>query len=159
MNVVEKDLLSVKQGIIAHQCNLRGTAGGLAGHIFRTYPAAGRAYRNLLSSAEETGGLDDLFGAVQYVQVKPGLWIANVFGQIQPGTAGSRGTPKDSSQGRLEAFQIALKDLKAAGDRLRIPVHMPYNIGCSLGGGDWKVYSALIGRELPDAVLCRKDVF
>jgi hypothetical protein len=36
-----------------------------------------------------------------------------------------------------------------------MPVYIPYNMGCGLGGGDWEIVSGIIEETLPDAIIVK----
>jgi hypothetical protein len=35
----------------------------------------------------------------------------------------------------------------------KFQVAVPFGMGCGLGGGDWSIYSQIIERHLPDALI------
>ena len=79
-------------------------------------------------------------GAVQLVEVEPGLYVANMIAQRDIRSHG--GVPPI----RYEALHRALDAL----DEMVAPettVHMP-RIGCGLAGGSWDEVSAIIDETL-----------
>jgi O-acetyl-ADP-ribose deacetylase (regulator of RNase III) len=125
--------------IIAHVCNDRGRWGkGFVMALSERWPAPEEAYRAWhRDRAENDFGL----GAVQFVQVEPLLWVANMVAQHGL-TAGSAGPPI-----RYEAVEACLAKLAQKACELGASVHMP-RIGCGLGGGRWELIEPLIERTL-----------
>lgn len=125
--------------LIAHVCNdLGGWGKGFVLAISRRWPAPEAAYRRW---HRERAGNDFGLGAVQYVQVGPYLWVANMVGQRGMRT-GSKGVPV-----RYEAIDTALGALAEKAAELEASVHMP-RIGCGLAGGKWSRVEPLIAQRL-----------
>ncbi|WP_405603771.1 macro domain-containing protein [Streptomyces sp. NBC_01410] len=125
--------------LIAHVCNdLGGWGKGFVLAISRRWPAPEAAYRRW---HRERAGNDFGLGAVQYVQVGPYLWVANMVGQRGMRT-GSKGVPV-----RYEAIDTALRALAEKAAELEASVHMP-RIGCGLAGGKWSRVEPLIAQRL-----------
>ncbi|HEY9328598.1 MAG TPA: macro domain-containing protein [Streptomyces sp.] len=125
--------------LIVHVCNdLGGWGKGFVPALSRRWPGPEAAYRRW---HRERAGNDFALGAVQFVQVAPYLWVANMIGQRGMRT-GSKGVPV-----RYEAIDTGLQ---AVGDRaaeLSASVHMP-RIGCGLAGGTWSRIEPLIEKRL-----------
>lgn len=114
--------------VIAHVCNdLGGWGKGFVLAISRRWPEPEAAYRRW---HRERAANDFGLGAVQYVQVGPYTWVANMIGQRGTRT-GSKGVPV-----RYEAIDKALDALGEKVAELGASVHMP-RIGCGLAGGTW----------------------
>ncbi|ORT54117.1 macro domain-containing protein [Streptomyces sp. CB03238] len=125
--------------IIAHVCNdLGGWGKGFVPALSRRWPEPEAAYRR---RHRERAGDDFGLGAVQYVQVGPYLWVANMVGQRGIRT-GSKGVPV-----RYEAIDTALASLADRAAELGASVHMP-RIGCGLAGGKWSRVEPLIAGRL-----------
>ncbi|MEV6399369.1 macro domain-containing protein [Streptomyces sp. NPDC051907] len=125
--------------IISHVCNdLGGWGKGFVLAISRRWPEPEAAYRRW--RRERAGGGFGL-GAVQFVQVGPCLWVANMVGQRGMRT-GSKGVPV-----RYEAIDTALGALADKAVELGASVHMP-RIGCGLAGGKWSRVEPLIAERL-----------
>ncbi|CAL9593773.1 hypothetical protein SUDANB99_05259 [Streptomyces sp. enrichment culture] len=125
--------------IIAHVCNdLGGWGKGFVVALSRRWPEPEAAYRRW---HRERAGNDFGLGAVQYVQVGPYLWVANMVGQRGIRT-GSKGVPV-----RYEAIDAALDALAGKAAELGASVHMP-RIGCGLAGGRWSRVEPLIAGRL-----------
>ena len=83
-------------------------------------------------------------GAVQFVQVEPLLWIANMVAQ--------RGIymKKDQPPIRYEALQSCLIKVRDEAQRIGASVHAP-RIGAGLAGGRWSIIEGLIEETLCSA--------
>jgi O-acetyl-ADP-ribose deacetylase (regulator of RNase III) len=125
--------------IIAHICNdLGGWGKGFVMAISKRWPDPEIAYRAWhRNRAKNNFGL----GEVQFVEVKPDIWVANMIGQRGMKT-GSNGPPI-----RYEAIEKCLDLVARKADELNASVHMP-RIGCGLAGGRWDRVEPLILKEL-----------
>ncbi|MEV7192868.1 macro domain-containing protein [Streptomyces sp. NPDC093510] len=125
--------------LIAHVCNdLGGWGKGFVLALSRRWPEPEKAYRAWhRQRAKNDFGL----GAVQFVDVGRGIWVANMVGQRGMRT-GSKGVPV-----RYEAIDTALAALAAKAEELGASVHMP-RIGCGLAGGKWSRIEPLIAERL-----------
>ncbi|MFE0170767.1 macro domain-containing protein [Streptomyces sp. NPDC059002] len=125
--------------LIAHVCNdLGGWGKGFVLAVSRRWPEPEKAYRTWhRERAQNDFGL----GAVQFVDVGRGLWVANMIGQRGMRT-GSKGVPV-----RYEAIDTALRALADKAVELGASVHMP-RIGCGLAGGKWSRIEPLITERL-----------
>jgi O-acetyl-ADP-ribose deacetylase (regulator of RNase III) len=125
--------------IIAHVCNdLGGWGKGFVLAISKRWPEPERAYRDWhRHRAENDFGL----GAVQLVQVRPDVWVANMVAQRGMKT-GSQGPPI-----RYEAVENCLKRLAELALEHKASVHMP-RIGCGLAGGTWERIGPIVEATL-----------
>lgn len=125
--------------IIAHICNDIGAWGrGFVLALSRRWDEPEAEYRKW-SEAEAGFGL----GAVQFVQVEPSLWVANMI--AQHGIArGTSGPPI-----RYEVVAECLHAVAVKAQELGAAVHMP-RIGCGLAGGEWSRIEPLIQQQLCD---------
>lgn len=80
---------------------------------------------------------------MQFVQVTPSVWVANIVGQHGM-RRGSNGAPV-----RYEAIDTALGTVADRAHELGVSVHMP-RIGCGLAGGRWSRIEPLIEARLTD---------
>lgn len=125
------DLLSAQETIIAHQVNCFGVAGGLAGHIFEKWPAAGKDYKQL---CERLSGGACLGRATLTGEQEDGHIICNLFGQFFPG-----------ADTRYDALRRALSQLSDMMKAVGVEhAALPFRLGCGIGGGDWSVISHMI---------------
>ncbi|MFE0801026.1 macro domain-containing protein [Streptomyces sp. NPDC058812] len=125
--------------VIAHVCNdLGGWGKGFVLAVSRRWPEPEAAYR---AWHRDRATNDFALGAVQFVQVEPYVWVANMIGQRGMRT-GSKGVPV-----RYEAIDTALARLADKAAELGASVHMP-RIGCGLAGGKWSRVEPLITERL-----------
>ncbi len=130
--------------IVAHICNDLGKWGkGFVMAVSARWPAAEEAYR---CWHRERSQNDFGLGAVQFVQVEPTIWVANMVGQhgIKGGTR--------SQPIRYEAVAACLGKVAEKAKEINASVHMP-RIGCGLAGGKWDAIEPLIVQAL-----CEKDI-
>lgn len=139
MKVIEGDLFDVTEGIIAHQTNCLGVMGsGVAAIVRQRYPEAFQAYAELC----QRNGPGTLLGMVQPVQVTPRLTVLNVFGQAAFG-----------SKGRNTSYDATADAWEKIGERFEgETIHIPYLMGCALGGGDWDIYEKIVDTFHPNTV-------
>jgi O-acetyl-ADP-ribose deacetylase (regulator of RNase III) len=125
--------------MIAHVCNdIGGWGKGFVLALSRRWPDPEAAYR---SWHRQRASNDFGLGAVQFIQVEPYVWVANMVGQRGIRT-GSKGVPV-----RYEAIDAALDKVAARAAELGASVHMP-RIGCGLAGGKWPRVEPLINERL-----------
>jgi O-acetyl-ADP-ribose deacetylase (regulator of RNase III) len=125
-------------------CNDLGSWGkGFVVAISRRWPEPERAYRRWHS---DRAGNDFGPGAVQLVQVRADIWVANMVGQRGIRT-GSDGPPI-----RYDAVERCLTSVAGHATSLSASIHMP-RIGCGLAGGRWDRIEPLVV-----AALCTRDI-
>lgn len=149
MEIIEGNLLDISHGIVVHQVNCQGVMGrGLAAQLRARYPIVFKEYNKLCRS--KVGFEADLLGSVQLVPIKenPSLRVANMFGQL---TFAGPGIHTD-----YDAVSTALEKLSFINTR-KLPIYVPYMLGCGLGGGDWRVVSEIIEEYLPSAIIVKLD--
>lgn len=151
MKVVHGDILEIKTGIICHQVNAKGVMGaGLAKHIRAKFPMAYTEYRK----AYIDGRLR--LGFAQLVKVsKSNLYIANLCGQDRYGY-GKKFTDYAALQSALSTVQYWV-DKWYSDYGIKLPIYIPFNMGCGLAGGKWKEVLSRIKTTTPEAVIVRKS--
>ena len=125
--------------VICHVCNDIGGCGkGFVLALSKRWDQPEAAYR-AWHAAGKAGGF--ALGAVQFVQVEPYIWVANMVGQ--------RGTKRGSSGPpiRYEAVAACLAQVADKAQQLGASIHMP-RIGCGLAGGKWAEVEPLIEQSL-----------
>lgn len=125
--------------IICHICNdIGGWGKGFVLAVSKRWKEPQAMYRAWCAAGKEGGFA---LGAVQFVQVEPYIWVANMIGQ--------RGIKKGSSGPpiRYEAVALCLAQVAVNARALGASVHMP-RIGCGLAGGSWSVVEPLIQQHL-----------
>jgi len=139
MKTVSGNILDCEEGIIVHQVNFAGVMGaGLALQVKRKYPIVFSRYIESCNSLTWESVLSG--GAVDFVKVNPKLYVANLFAQRHYGT--------DRTHTNYEYFRTGMKTLARFSIREKLPVAIPYKIGCGLAGGDWQLVSDIIQNEL-----------
>lgn len=148
------DLLSVKEGIIAHGVNCQGVMGsGVALAIRRKHPEAYLSYieyienfQNLYKKefSDQEFETKSLLGCMQITHTEnENLFIANCFTQDFYGT--------ERRHVNYEAVAQSFSELELY--TYLGTLHIP-KIGAGLAGGDWKVISAIIESEFKGDVVC-----
>lgn len=125
--------------VIVHVCNDRGGWGkGFVVAISKRWKEPEAEYRRW---HKEGGDPPFELGQVQFVEVEPDLWIANMIGQHGMGVR--RGQPPI----RYEAVEEGLGRVAEFAEEQKASVHMP-RIGCGLAGGTWEEIEPIIERTL-----------
>lgn len=125
--------------IIAHVVNTLGKWGkGFVVAVSDRWPETRQKYLDWYRNGPEF----DL-GAVQFIQVEPYIWVANMVGQ-QGIRTGSKGPPV-----RYEAIEKCLEQVRIKAQELGASVHCP-KIGAGLAGGRWDLIEPLIQKQLVD---------
>ena len=130
--------------LIIHICNDIGRWGkGFVIALSRRWLQPEKEFKTWHAQRDQN---DFALGAVQYVQVRPDLWVANMIGQHLIWNT------KEGPPIRYEAVEKCLQNVAAKARELNATLHMP-RIGCGLAGGSWDRIEPLIQRTLIDAGL------
>lgn len=146
--IVEGDLLKAKEGMIVHQVNNCGKMGaGLAKQIRTTYPEHYNDYINMYNSFlkenPENTQIKALLG--KHIDTKcDNLIIRGIFAQD--------GYGRDKTYTSYEHLKICLQDI--ANSKVDT-IYIPYELGCGLAGGDWRIVSKMILDILPNAIIVK----
>lgn len=125
--------------LICHICNdIGGWGKGFVLALSKRWEEPEAEYRQW-HAAGKHGGF--LLGAVQFVQVEPYIWVANMVAQ-RGVKRGSSGPPI-----RYEAVDACLARVATKALELGASTHMP-RIGCGLAGGKWPMIEPLIEQHL-----------
>lgn len=125
--------------LIGHVCNDLGRWGkGFVLALSDRWPEPEAEFRRWAAGGRN-GGFS--LGAVQFVQVEPLIWVANMVGQ-RGVKRGSGGPPI-----RYEAVARCLEQVATKALELGASVHLP-RIGCGLAGGDWSAVEPIIEEQL-----------
>lgn len=125
------NILDVKDGVICQQVNCMGVMGaGLAKQIALRYPDVKAAYMRSYRGCA--------VGNVSYVDIDDYLTVANMFAQHNYG--------RTHRHTNYEGFYNCLEDI--ATNCINRDIHIPYNIGCGLGGADWSIIESMIKTVL-----------
>jgi O-acetyl-ADP-ribose deacetylase (regulator of RNase III) len=145
--IENSDLLTVDSGIIAHGCNAQGVFGaGVAKQIAEKYPNARVSYLNHLREMSKRE-LDAL-GTVDFHSVSKDLLIANMITQEFYGR--TQKVYVDYS-----AIHATMQRVVLLASKLNLPVHIPYMIGCGLGGGNVEAVTQIY-NSFPEKIYCHK---
>lgn len=137
LEIVNGNIFDGDEDIIVHQTNCLGImGGGIALQVRKLFPNVYEEYVKLCSQYKDN--TKSLLGKVQFVATPNKKAIANCFGQEGIGT----GVQTD-----YQALYNSLSYVKRTALIKALSVAIPYNIGCGLAGGDWKIVESMI-KEL-----------
>lgn len=147
VEVIEGDLLDIKEGILLHQVNCMGRMGsGLAGYIRRKYP---KVYDEFKEKSENTPR-EELYGQVQSVKLGDKLFVVNSYSQKYYGRS------RDVKYTNEEMLINNIKKTVEVGTSKGLKVYIPYLIGCGLGNGDWDtIYEGI--KDLDLTIIKKED--
>lgn len=133
MQTISGNLLDIKKGILCHQTNCLGIAGGgIALQIRNQFPGWYIQYKQFCE-------IKPKLGDVLWFKVNKDLYIANLFCQDN---IGGKATVESS-------YGIALPKIKIAAYEYDLNVFFPWMIGCGLGGGNFDIIQEKIKKYLP----------
>lgn len=147
IHYVKGNLLDSACDYICHQVNCQGVMGsGIAKQIRERWPEVYDFYKHRYDYVDATncGITNQLLGTIDDVTLRDGSGrhVINMYAQFDYGYKGKRYT----SYGAFDsALRYIAKRVPAGSE-----IAFPKNIGCGLGGGNWKVISAMIEAELGD---------
>jgi len=147
LQTIARDLLTIERGILTHQCNCMGAMGaGIALAIRKKWP---KVYNHYLFRHFEDGWFP---GEIQLVEVAPELLVCNMAGQ--------EFMARDIRATDYKAVNTMFEDLAFHNSQREtpLPIYVPYFMGCGLAGGDWTIYSGIIEKYCPDAIVCKLPV-
>jgi len=135
MKTIKGDLIKLAQegmfDVIAHGCNCFCTmGGGIAKQLKDKYPIV------YAQDSETISGDKDKLGNINWVNVKDEFTVVNAYTQYGFGSG---------RQVDYDAVRKCFKDIKSAFEGQKIGYPM---IGAGLAGGDWKLISTIIDKEL-----------
>ena len=148
LSVKKGDLLSSTEQFIAHQCNCTtSNSAGLSTLIATKFRYADPYSRRRPDPSRRNRCLRDdesLPGTIQVWRPEKGdkgPIVVGMYAQYEPGKPSRSG---DDSQGMREKY--FKRCLRLIGDKIEglESIAFPWQIGCGLAGGDWKVYEGMI---------------
>ncbi len=139
IEIIERNILNNTNGIICHQVNCFTMGKGLALDIKRKYPIVYEEYINTLN--HNKNNRVSLLGGVLYVPVNNDLIIGNLFAQYYYKIYNDDPSIQYTDYTMLS---FCLDDVKKYALSVNKDVHIPFGIGCKLGGGDWDIVSRII---------------
>ena len=132
--------VAIGNKIIVHICNdIGGWGRGFVMAISKRWKKPENEYRNWYKSRENFK-----LGAVQFVNVEPDIWVANIIGQHKINSDEDGNPPI-----RYEAVASGLDKVGDFAIEITGNVHMP-RIGCGLAGGTWDKIEPLIISGISD---------
>lgn len=134
IKTINGNLLNCRQKVIIHQVNCKKVMGsGVALQIRNKYPKVYNSYLKFFNRNE----IVELLGKIDIVDCGDKV-VINMFSQFDFG--------RDSKvYTNYSAMKLAFKRIRAYLIENNInELAMPFNIGCGLANGDWKVVSGLI---------------
>lgn len=121
--------------VIMHQCNAKGWMGaGIAKEIARRWPKVFNEYHKYCSQFKD-GRENEILGTFVGVKVKPGFIICNAIAQLTVGKT-KRQTDYDAWETICAKVSRQMHKVNEITGK-NWTIHVPYNIGCGLGGGNW----------------------
>ena len=170
ITTINKDILTVDEGVIVHSVNCIGAVGGLAGAIARKWPKNAEKYKEYVRHRKSS---IMLLGSVFEVNVAHNVIVANLFGQYGIGT-GKQQTEYAALISGFKTiaetfFQGNDKEEKDYGNPFGLvdqpidltDIYIPYKIGCGLGGADWNIVMKIIeetfAKSEKDVYICRHE--
>ena len=124
IDYIEKDIITVVRGIVAHGVNCQGVMNsGVAKAIRNKWPVVYDTYRRIPKGKGNLG----ICNLVTIVDNE--LFVANCYTQIFYGYGGRFASPK--------AIKSALDSVYMWADHYVLPVYLP-KIGAGRGGLDWE---------------------
>lgn len=141
------NLLDVQTGIVCHGCNAQGVFGaGVAKQVAQKYPKSRLSYLNHI---EEMHRRDlDALGTVDFYPVSQDLLIANMVTQQFYGTQGKVYVD-------YAAIYATMQRVIDISKKLNLSVHIPYMVGCGLGGGDLDTITKIY-NDFKETIYCHK---
>lgn len=143
---MSQSLFGIEEGIICHQVNCRNViGGGLSGAIIKAFPKVEQNYHKLFEMGYTP---EKLYGLKTVNPVTESLSICNLYTQLDYGNPSVTGKQYTN----VEYLINAVKNV--AIDNPDKKVYIPYNIGCGLGGADWKdVFARIQNLNCPNLYL------
>jgi len=136
MKIIDGNLLDIEEGIVAHQVNSHGVMGsGVAVAVRKKYPQVYSLYQDYCEESKNP------LGDIQVIRVSRQLIVINVFGQT------SYGHGRQTSYDATDRAWYTLG--KWYGDQ---EIHIPYLMGCGLGGGNWEIYKTIVEQHHKNVV-------
>ena len=132
IELLDIDIFKHDAQCIIHQANCHCTMrSGIAAQITRLYPEAVEA------DCKTKVGDPAKLGTFTIAHAKDGKYIYNLYGQYNFG--------KQLRQTHYEGFYRAMESIyRDVLSKDLTTASVPYNIGCGLAGGSWRIVEAII---------------
>ena len=145
MKIINKDITSITEGIIAHQVNCTDHIGsGLAKALITKWPFIKTAYHEWCDTYE----LEKRLGSVQLLSAADNIYVANCFSQFDKGYDGKLYTNYKAVETCFKTLNLMNKT--AYGTQ----IYIPFKYGCGLGGDSWEVIEEIVDTFCPDVIAC-----
>lgn len=122
--------------VLVHQCNAKGWMGaGIAKEIAKRWPNSFKEYHEYCCWFKD-GRESEILGTFVGVKISPTFIICNAIAQITVG--------RSKQQTDYDAWEVLCKKLEQQTRRVNKvtgknwTLHVPFKIGCGLGGGLWE---------------------
>lgn len=146
MKIIDKDITTITEGIIAHQVNCTNHIGsGLAKVLIQKWPLVKTSYHEWCSEYKP----EDRLGMVQLLSACDNIFVANCFSQFDKGYDGKLYTNYDAVKTCFKTLHLMNKTAYYT------QIYIPYNYGCGLGGGSWETIEKIIDSVCPGVIACR----
>ena len=152
MKVINQDITTIETGIIGHQCNCRGVmGGGVALAIQHKWPKTYKDYMTAYKEGKLVLG-NVIPSMVSTIEEDP-LIVMHLCGQFHYGRSTVYTNYDALEKALIEMKRLQCLYSEAYGSRL--PIYLPYGIGCGLAGGEWRIVEPIIEKIIPDVILCK----
>lgn len=143
MKIINKDITTLKKGILLQQVNCQNTMGsGVAKAIYTKWPIVKEEYHKFSQNKNS----NDLLGLIQEIKINEDLLVVNSFIQLTYGRTGKH-TNED----------LLIRNIKTIADKYSNEiVVIPYLIGCGLGGGNWNYIFENI-KNIKNLLICKYE--
>jgi hypothetical protein len=136
MKIINQDITTIKDGIIAHQVNILGSMNsGVGAQLKKLYPSMFRGYKVFLEE-------DDSLGNISFHRINGYLTIACLY---------SQGTIYEEVNTDYDALKQCIIGLNEYASALGKQVYLPYK----MEGGNWDIIFDIFSEYIPEAILCR----
>lgn len=136
------NILDATEDIICHQVNCQGVMEtGVAKALYQRWPVVKNEYQ-WFCRTESLGNPRNLLGKLQMVEVEPGKYVANVFGQFDHGRNPSK---KYTDYVALTNVFNIIRNKYAEKS-----LAFPFGFGCELVNGDWAIILQMIETYFKD---------
>ncbi len=140
------DLLENRSDIICHQTNYAGIMGAGVALAIKSKLLTQEQYEEYQNFCDMYGS--GALGLVQFIQVRDGRYVANLFSQ-------SEFLSQSNTFTDYEALEKALRTVEIFAREHKLTVALPGRIGCGIAGGSWdRVLSIIMKVFKPSPVLC-----
>ena len=143
IKIINGNLLNCSQKVIVHQVNCKRVMGsGVALQLRNKYPEVYNSYLKFFNNNKTV----ELLGKIDIVNcITDDKIVINMFSQYD------FGRDKNKIYTNYSAMKLAFKSIrKYLMDNNINELAMPFNIGCGLANGDWKVVNNLIDEIFED---------